>query len=373
VASYARSHFGWTLYGHERALGDATPAWFRRWEGDGIIARVESKRLAEDIARRNIPTVDLRGLCKIPNVPVVETNDLAVIRLACDHLRGRGLRAIAFSGFAGVDYSERRKNFVIEYLASLGVTPLVNSSPHGRLSGTSDIEAEGLLHEEELYQFLSSISKPAGVIACNDIRGAQVLDACRAFGVKVPDDVAVIGVDNDELICEMTDPPLSSVLNDTHRIGYHACEILAAMIAGRSPPSERVLINPLGVVSRRSSDTFAFEDEEVGAALRFIRDHACEGISVADVANAVCMSRSALDRRFARVVGKSVKSEINRIRIERVKRLLVDTEYKLLNVAQMAGFPHLEYLSAKFKEHTGLTLGQFRSANKGQTFEVIQW
>lgn len=373
VASYARSHVGWALYGHERALGDATPTWFRRWEGDGIIARVESKRLAEEIARRNMPTVDLRGVFRIPNVPIVETNDLAVIRMAFDHLRNRGLRTIAYSGFAGADYSERRQNFAVEYLASLGVTPQCNNSPHGRSSGTSAIEAEGLLHEEELCEFIVRLSKPAGIIACNDIRGAQVLDACRAVGVKVPDEVAVIGVDNDELICEMTDPPLSSVVNDTHRIGYHACEILAAMIAGKTPPTERVLVNPLGVVSRRSTEMFAFEDDRVGAALRFIRDNACEGISVTEVAGAVCLSRSALDRRFARVVGKTVKSEINRVRLERVKRMLVDTEYKLSSIAQMTGFANVEYLSAMFKEQTGLTLGQYRLANKGKQYETSQW
>lgn len=354
-------------------MGDATPTWFRRWEGDGIIARVESKRLAEEIARRNMPTVDLRGVFRIPNVPVVETNDLAVIRMACDHLRNRGLRTIAYSGFAGADYSERRQNFAIEYLASLGVTPQCNNSPHGRSSGTSAIEAEGLLHEEELCEFIVHLPKPAGIIACNDIRGAQVLDACRAVGVKVPDEVAVIGVDNDELICEMTDPPLSSVVNDTHRIGYHACEILAAMIIGENAPTERVLVNPLGIVSRRSTEMFAFEDDRVGDALRFIRDNACEGISVTEVADAVYLSRSALDRRFARVVGKTVKSEINRVRLERVRRLLVDTEYKLSSIAQMTGFSNVEYLSAMFKEQTGLTLGQYRLANRGKQFETNPW
>jgi len=373
VASYTRSHVGWTIYRHERALGDAPPTWFRRWDGDGIIARVESKKLAEDIARRSIPTVDLRGVFKFPKVPVVETNDLAVIQMACDHLRDRGLHTIAFCGFSGADYSERRQNFVVEHLASCGITPLIETSPHGRSSDTTTIEAEGILHEDALGKFLAKLPKPAGVIACNDVRGAQVLDVCRAMRISVPDDVAVIGVDNDDLICEMTDPPLTSVVNDTHRIGYLSCEILADMIAGKSIPSNRVLVNPLGVVSRRSTDMYAVADDEVKRALHYIRDHACEGISVADVADAVCLSRSALDRRFARAIGKTVKLEVNRIRLERVKRLLADTEYKLASIAHMTGFSHLEYLSTMFKSHTGMTLGQFRAANQSLRLESVQW
>jgi LacI family transcriptional regulator len=216
----------------------------------------------------------------------------------------------------------------------------------------------------ELGQWLFSLANPTGIIACNDVRGAQLLNVCRAKGIRVPDDLAVIGVDNDELICELATPPLSSVVVDAYRTGYVASELLDRMLSGERVADTRLLVDPIGVVSRQSTDIFAIDDPEVGEALRYIRNHACQGIAVSDVARAVHMSRSTLARRFASLTGTTVKAELTRLRIDRIKQLLVDTEYPLAAIARMTGFAHAEYMSTLFKEVTDETPGQYRKKAK---------
>lgn len=360
VAAYARTHGPWSIYHHERALGDAVPDWLRRWRGDGIIARIESRQLADYIRELALPTVDLRGLYIMPEVPLIETNDLTVVRLACTHLIERGFRNFAYCGFDGTNYSNVRREHAIKYLAERGITIEIRDSPHLPAHDTTEIEAEGLLHEEELAEWLAALPKPTGIIACNDLRGAQILAVCREHGITVPDDVAVIGVDNDELICELTTPPLSSIAPDTYRIGYLAGDLLDRLMKGGSPPTHTALVNPLGVVVRQSTDLLAIDDRDIAAAMAYIRRHACEGITVDDVAAAVHLSRSTLDRRFTKLAGVTAKAEITRCRVERVKQLLVDTDYKLSVIAGMVGFAHAEYMSTMFKEHTGETPGSYR-------------
>ncbi len=360
AAAYARSHGPWSIYQHERALGDAIPAWFEDWKGDGIIARVESRMLAEKIRKLGIPTVELRGVYEIPNVPTIETNDLAVSRMGCDHLLELGFRRIAYCGFANANYSERRKQFVVDYLAESGIIPEILDTPKIEATDTTSIEAEGLLHERELGEWLITLDKPVGLIACNDVRARQVLTACRDYEILVPDEIAVIGIDNDELVCELADPPLSSVQNDTFQIGYQAAEQLELMMRGIPAPRKRILVNPIGVIARRSTDVLAVDDKEVAKAMRLIRDQTRSGISVNDIANELEISRSTLDRRFAKAIGRSPKSEINRVLINSVKQLLIDTDYKLPQIANMAGFEYTEYMCTLFKEKTGVTPGEYR-------------
>ncbi|MBN1852798.1 MAG: XylR family transcriptional regulator [Pirellulales bacterium] len=363
IAAYARTHTDWSIYQHERALGDAPPTWLRTWQGHGVIARIETKLLAKTIQKLDLPAVDLRGRFALPRIPVIETNDKTVVQMACDHLLGRGYRIFAFCGFAGANYSDRRRTFMIQYLAKHHIQPNIHESPYPRLADTSRAEAEGILHEEDLGRWLVALEKPAALLTCNDIRALQVLGVCREQGIRIPDDIAVLGIDNDDLLCELADPPLSSVENDTQRIGFEAADLLAKMIDGRAPPRERILIDPLQVVTRKSTDMLAIDDAEVVAALRFIQKYACHGISVSDVVKRLPLSRSTLERRFAKFVGQSLKTEINRVRIERIKQLLADTNYKLPVIAKMTGFMHSEYMSTLFKQSTGMTAGEYRRAH----------
>ncbi|MDX1564183.1 MAG: substrate-binding domain-containing protein, partial [Phycisphaeraceae bacterium] len=202
------------------------------------------------------------------------------------------------------------------------------------------------------------------VMACNDLMGQQVLNASRAVGVSIPEEVAVIGVDNDELFCDLSDPPLSSVEPNTEKIGYEAAGLLDRMMQGEPPPSAKVFIDPMGVVTRQSTDVLAIEDRHVAAAVSFIRQHACDGINVEDVLQHVRIPRSSLERRFSASIGRTPKAEIVRVQIERVKQLLAATDYILPRIAELAGFKHPEYMSVVFKQKTGRTPGQYRKESQ---------
>jgi LacI family transcriptional regulator len=295
----------------------------------------------------------------------VRTDDAAAARLAFEHLRERGFRHFAFCGFNGADYSDiRRGNFA--RLVGEGGLRCHRFAPPQRphRASTLKYEEQGLKDGDLVARWLEELPKPVGLMACNDIRGQQVLNACRATGMLVPDEVAVIGVDNDEVLCELSDPPLSSVVPNTERIGYEAATLLDRMMRGRKPPSQPIVVEPAGIVTRRSTEVLAIEDRHIAAAVRFIREHACEGVDVGDVLRAVPLSRSTLERRFGREVGRSPKEEILRVRLNRAKQLLTETDFPLSVVAEKVGLVHAEYLSVIFKKKTGLTLVQFRNRSR---------
>jgi LacI family transcriptional regulator len=229
---------------------------------------------------------------------------------------------------------------------------------------TAAYEEQGVRDGEQVARWLHGLPKPVGLMACNDMRGRQVLDACRVIGAAVPEEVAVIGVDNEEILCELSDPPLSSVVPNAERIGYDAASTLSAMMAGGRCRPKRVLVEPLGVLTRRSTDVLAVEDRQVAAAARFIRDHACEGIQIGDVLRAVGMSRSTLERRYQKFMGRSPKHDLLRFRLERAKQLLAETDFPVALVAEKLGFEHTEYLSVVFKKKTGLTPARFRAYSR---------
>jgi LacI family transcriptional regulator len=361
VAKYVREHGPWSIFLQERSLGDVSPGWLRSWEGDGIIARVENRPMAEAITRLKVPAVDLR--CLLPNLhmPVVRINDRTVSRLAADHLLERGFRNFAYCGFDGADYSDIRGALFEERIAQTGCPCYVFRDPQRLLQATTlEYEEHGLRYEDLVARWLAELPKPVGLMTCNDIRGQQVLNACRAIGVAVPDEVAVIGVDNDEVLCDLSDPPLSSVVPDTERIGYEAAALLARMMAGRKARPV-ISVEPAGIVTRRSTEVLAIEDRHIAGAVRFIREHACEGIDVGDVLQAVPLSRSVLERRFAAILGRSPKEEILRVRLDRAKQLLAQTDFSLPLIAEKVGLEHPEYLNVIFKRKTGTTPGKYRA------------
>ena len=198
-------------------------------------------------------------------------------------------------------------------------------------------------------------------MACYDIRGREVLDVCRQLGVKVPDELALIAVDNDELICDLAEPPLSSVIPDSRRTGYEAGRLLDLLMAGQSELPLAHLIKPLGISVRGSTDVLATDDADVSTAVRFIRTHASEGINVEDVLRAVPLSRRVLESRFEKLLGRTPHEEITRVQVERVKELLTETDLPLSVIAHRAGYKHVEYMSVVFKRETGLPPSQYRA------------
>jgi LacI family transcriptional regulator len=212
--------------------------------------------------------------------------------------------------------------------------------------------------------WIQSLPKPVAIMSCNDVRGLHVLDACSRAGVLVPEEVAVLGVDDEDTMCELCSPPLSSVAPNPEGIGYAAAELLETLMSGQRPGQERISVRPIRVSCRQSSDTMAVADWAVASAARYMREPASQGCGVKDVLAKVHMSRAALEKRFRKHLNRSPKQEIRRIRLERIKQLLVETDLTLERIAELAGFEHPEYMSVLFKRETGQTPGRYRNQFK---------
>jgi len=361
IAKFVREHHEWSVQSEEWKWTDAFPVWLRNWDGDGVIARVETPEMAAFVRRLGMPAVDVRGSVSSFGLPLIDTDDRKVANLAAEHLMCRGFRHYAFCGFVGANYSDKRSHWFQEQLTLSGFSCQIFTPPMQLAEGqTTGYERQGLLFQEDLGRWLVSLPKPIGIMACNDIRGQQVLNLCRSLDLAVPEEVAIIGVDNDEILCELSDPPLSSVAPDTLRIGYDAAVLLDRMMAGGKPPAKPVLIPPRGIVTRRSTEVLALDDHQLAVGLRFIRDHAFDPITIKEVAKVASMCRRVFERRFAAKMGRSPKAEVLRLRLEKAKQLLTDTDWNLSQIAEKTGFNYGEYLHTVFTQKTGITPGEFR-------------
>jgi LacI family transcriptional regulator len=383
VARYVKEHHEWSVQSEEWRWTDPAPLWLRNWKGDGVIAWAEAPELIEVIKGLRLPSVDVRGMAGL-GLPQVDTENKAVADLAAEHLMQRGFHHYAFCGFSGANYSDQRSHWFQARLAQAGFACAVYQPPRTPRGAQSiEFEKRGLLFQQHLASWLAALPKPVGLMTCNDIRGQQVLNVCRQLELIVPEQIAVVGVDNDEVFCELSDPPLSSVALDTLRIGYEAAALLERIMGGaRAPralaapqsqlpkesdaPSQRILIPPLGVVTRRSSDVLAMADPQLALGARFMRDHAFDAITVNDIARAAGMSRRVFERRFLARVGRAPKAEVQRLRLERVKALLAETDWPLDRIASKTGYNHGEYLHAIFTEKIGITPGAFRKQAAGR-------
>ena len=362
IAKYVREKGPWSIFHQERGLGDSCPYWLDNWTGDGIIARVDSHPMAVKIAKLGLPVVDVRYCLPDIRMPSVRADEETIAHLTANHLIERGFRNYAFCGFNGADYSDIRRDLFARNILHSGFRCHIFEDYQKPLKpGTCEYEELGLRYAKSVAKWLLELPKPIGLMACNDIRGQQVINACRDKGIVVPDEIAVIGVDNDEILCNLSDPPLSSVVPNCEIIGYEAAKLLHTMMSGQRSMVETIYVKPAGIVTRRSTEILAIEDSCVAVAAKYIRDHVCEGINVGDLLKIVPLSRSMLERRFCRALGHSPKEEILRARLGEAKKLLSKTELPQADIAEKIGFEHAEYFNVIFKKKTGQTPGQFRA------------
>jgi LacI family transcriptional regulator len=359
VTAYLREHRRWSVYLSEHSRGESVPHWLEGWRGDGILARIENRNIAQAVAQCKLPTVDLSAARLLPGIPWVETDDGAISRLAFEHLIDRGFRHLGFCGSTAYNWSIWRRDAFCGMAKARGCECFVHE-----VGAETDRAAEWAANQAKLIAWLRDLPKPIGVFACFDIRGRQVLEACRSAGLKVPDEVAVLGVDNDPVLCELANPPMSSVEPDARRTGYAAAELLDQIMAGRQVAPEPHLIPPLGVVARRSTDALAVADPYVATALRFIRERACTGINVDMVVETVPLSRRALEYRFQAVIGRTVHEEILKCQVARVRELLTQTDLPLKAIAQRVGIDNVEYLHVLFRRATGKPPGAYRREHR---------
>ena len=356
MVAYIREHRPWSIYLAEHGRGDRPPLWLKGWDGDGIIARIENEEIARALSKVDAPIVDVSAARLLPELPWFETDDGAIARFVFDHLAERGFRHFAFCGDPRFNWSLWRGEHFVRTVSEAGFDCAVYKQQR--------LAADDEQVVSDIGAWLEKLPKPIGVMACYDLRGQQILDACRRRGIAVPDEVAVVGVDNDELLCALSDPPLSSVIPNAHKTGYDAAALLDRMMRGERVPADSHFIPPLGVAARQSSDVLAIEDTQIVSAVRYIRAHASEGIAAKDVLKLAPGSRRQFEAKFKKLIGRTPHEEVTRVRINRVKELLTNTDITLEAIAERTGFKHAEYLSVAFKREAGVSPGRFRSQSR---------
>jgi LacI family transcriptional regulator len=358
ISQYVREYGPWTVYIEQRSLQDPAPPWLERWKGDGIIARASTPKSARKLLKSGVPTIDLNDQVRGLGLPQIHSDHSAIARLAAEHLIDRGFRHFAYFGFPVFEWSVRRQEAFTAHVRASGHR--VHEGLPVRRVSWSHQQASWEDEIDGVARWVKSLPKPLGIMAGNDIRGIQMLDACRRAGVAVPEEVAVVGVDNEELVCLLAYPPLSSVIPNAFRVGYEAAGLLDAMMKGKPVNEMLRSIPPLGIATRQSSDVTAIANPCVANAMRFIREHACQGIGVDDVLEHLAVSRSMLQRLFRKEMGVTILDAISAVRMQRVKQLLAETDLSLVEIADRAGFCYVEYLSASFRRQTGQTTSSYR-------------
>jgi LacI family transcriptional regulator len=361
IIEYAETHGPWMFYEEAPAyLHSLTPRQrlrnMRGWNAKGIL--VGNSRFAE-VKSLRIPMVVAMGTRRMDESYFeIVTADREIGRLGASTFLGLGLRHFAYCGLEGLSFSDDRGAGFIEKIQEAGNSVDLYSSS---IRNPRDY---WYADTKQLARWLSALAKPTGLMGCNDDRARMLVDICRGQKIQVPDEVAILGVDNDEQVCKSCSPPLSSIALAAERGGYEAAALLASMMSGQRPNSRVVTIFPTHVVSRQSTDILAIPDPTMVQLLRFIRDNSNRNLLVADLAKAAGLSRRALQDRFKRFLGRTPMEEIHRCRAERIARLLVETNMTVGQIGEINGFEVEAHVARFFSSQTGMTPLAYRRRNR---------
>jgi len=355
VWQYAEQHGPWFLE-MDPSEPDENVDLPRGWSGDGMIAGIQTRRLEGKLKALGIPVVNVSGSRRSgDHFPRVTSDADAVVRMAVGHLRGKGLRHIAFCG-------EPQRPFIDfwseAYRAVMAAEEMdaVIYQPSRRIGAKAGIEAR----QNDRRRWIESLPKPVGIIGWATGICRQLAMACEAGGCQVPEDVAIISLETEDLLGKVVHPPISGVDIPVKRIGYEAAAQLDRLMRGEAALPHETRLMPLGVTTRQSSDLIACDDPQVRQAMRFIRDHAHQGIDVRDVLKVVPMARRSLERRFQAIIGRSPAEEIRRTKIEKVRRLLDTTDISIPDIAAACGFNYVEHMIPVFRKYHGCTPSRYR-------------
>ena len=355
IAKYARLHGPWIFYTHASLRGKHDIcSWIQNCGADGIIA--PDTRENKEILETGLPAIVYRVTRKrVPHLPAIIADNATVGKMAAEHLLDRGFRCLAYFGLKNRPWSQERSESFTERIRKAGLEPCIFQT-NLRLGSWRSLEGE----QHNLIERLKALPGPIGLMAGNDVCGRYIIEACRLAGLQVPDQVAVIGVDNDDLICDITAPPMSSIELNTEKAGYEAAGLLDKLMAGEKMTGQNILVRATCVVERQSTDILAVEDKIVAEAIRFIRQHSKEAIQVDDVVDYVAISRRNLELRFKKALDRSIYNEIKHTRTQQIIRLLCETDLSISEIARKLGHPSDKHIARYFKQQTGTSLSEYR-------------
>jgi LacI family transcriptional regulator len=330
-------------------MGGPSPGAIRDPRQDnvvGVISFACEAQMIKKLRRWNVPVVTTSSRLPTAGVASVQADNESIGRMGAEHLISRGFRRLAFCGIRGHGYSKFRCDGFVSAAAEAGVECSSTDNP--------SIEALEESPAIPMAKWLRSLNHPVGVMACNDIRSRHIVEGCLEAKLRIPEDVAIVGVDNDEVICQAMDPMLSSVDPNAYGIGYEAAAMLMRIVENKET-NMRKLIAPLGVVQRQSTFTVSAVDPMVALALSLVHERSEFPLSVQDIADQIGQGRRTLERRFRARVGYSVAAAIRRAHVERARQLLIDTDLTLEEIAEAAGLKDVRQLRVSFQRVLGVS------------------
>ena len=352
IARYSKLYGPWSFYKEPIDLKSSIPH-LTSWKPDGIIIR--DSLITKELLNLKIPTILAIHDSSYPkNLPVIKTDSESIAKFASEHLIEKGFKNLAFFGFENYDWLKERRSYFSRFNSEACYKTHIYK-PRKRIK-KNEWENE----QQDVSNWVAALPKPVGIFACNDDHGQHILEVCKLINLRVPEEVAVIGVDNDPIICEISDPPLTSIALNVESAGYDAAKLLDDMIDKKKIPVKHIMVSPSHIVQRQSTDTLAVNDTDVSLAIHFIKKNAKNRILVEDVVRATNINRRTLERRFKKNFHRSIYDEIQNVRVELIANYLIETDLPISQVSSLFSFTDVEHISRYFKRKKGIGLREFR-------------
>ncbi|WP_128545147.1 AraC family transcriptional regulator [Larkinella soli] len=363
ITRYSREHGPWVfcrmpLYYRETIGIDGILKWAQEWEADGIIGQLYNDRNIGKFVEAGIPVIAQDFNERFTEIPNITGAHREAGAMAADYFLKKGFKNFAFYGFRDIVWSRERGEGFEQRIRGM-------SYPVHFFEHLTDRSSELWYYKPSaLSQWLQSLPKPVAIMACDDRQGQHITEACRHSGIRIPEEVAVLGVDNDELICELSDPPLSSIVQNAEKGGYDAARLLDHMIRHGVHDFYDIIVNPLQVITRQSTDIYATHDDYIASTLKFIHQNVDRNLQVDEVVRQVPLSRRALEKRFQDITGYPIYKYIFNLRMEKFTRKLLETDQTVFEIALDMGLSDSKNIARQFRQAKGCTPIEYRSRMK---------
>jgi len=366
IARHAKGAAQWDLVLHEHHRQAGIPEWLEHWEGDGVLTRVYDEEFAAFLAGRPYPVINIAGSLGHPALPEVKVDHADIAATAVDFFVNNAFTRFAFCGYPGIWFSDLYESAFLRSLAKRHIEAPTYQAPSRRIIADLDkreeFSSEG---SPELVGWIRTLPRRTAIFACNDMRGLQLMIAIRDAGLKVPEDLVVLGAGDESVICELAQPSLSSVRHDADSIAGTACRWLDHRMSRGKGLLPAPIRQRHQVTERASTDVLATDDPLLAKALRFIRSQCHAGIDAGDVLEHVGRSRNTVESRFRQQLGRTISAEILRIRVERARILLERSTLTAEQIGRACGFATAPHFTRRFKDVTSMTPSDYRLSRTG--------
>ena len=324
----------------------------RDWQPDGIITR--EIHLIEEIIKLGVPVIGADCLDMTQSIPIITSNFQETGRIAADYFIKKGFKNFAYCGYSDTEWSIKRLEGFKNTLEDKGFAIKSYMKP---ILNLRELWASEIAR---IAKWIKRLPKNTALMTCSDDRSLHVMEACKVANRLVPEEVAILGVDNDEILCDLANPPLSSIAFNIEEVGYQAAAALDKMMSGEKPDNFEIVAKPTYVVTRQSTDIYSVEDTELNKALSYIKDNRFRIIQVSDVVKATSVSRRSLELKFKKWLNRSILDEIKRVHVGLMAEILIETNYSINKIASMLGHDSVDNICRYFKNEKNMSPSEFR-------------